>query len=374
MVKMKKRIKNVVAGLLSMGLLLTSVLPASANEINTIVLGNGSNSVRFVPGTYDLKVEMRKAGEEGSSSMAAGALKEEAVLTVHEDGTASVDVEMQETTIMGFAGVAATVLVHQEHNSTSETISATINSTMSFKAGTWGSTYTVPKEVTIDLPFDNQDGVYISFQIRYSLGTMDQTAYFLFDFTPYRADYTSFDSSVSHYESVKNQYTTSSCLAIEEFLATASYCEPVENQSAVDKMAEEFIRLMDNMELRNVEARESNISANIAVNEASYILEIPAEIGLGELSIEEDTAIPYDVSVEVLQGNNGTTTFQVSADTSGELTAGSRKLVYGNTLDNQTFTQSQTVEAYFIIAAETVAKAAAGNYEGEVFFTVSKVN
>lgn len=362
--------RKVIAGMLSLGLLFGTSVPTQASEDNTVILGSGGNSVRFSPGTYDLKVEMRKAGEEDSDSMAAGALHEDAVLTVHEDGTASVDAEMQETTIMGFAGVAATVMVHQEHNTSSETISAAINSTMSFKAGSWGSTYTVPKEVTITHPFSNQDGVYIGFQIRYSLGTMDQTAYFLFDYTPYRADYTAFDAAVATYEADKAKYTTSSTEVVDAYINSVSYCEPLDSQSVVDAQTAELAVLLVGLELRDVEVRDAEMRATIAVNEATFMVEIPSEIGLGELSVEEDTKIPYQVSVEVAQGNNGTTTYQVSTDTTGELTSGNNKLAYGNTFDTQSFTETNTVEAFFMIEADTVAKAASGSYEGEVMFTI----
>ncbi len=368
-----KLTKKVIASLLSLGLVFGASVQVQASEDNTVVLGSGSNSVRFSPGEYDVKVEMRKAGDEGSDSMAAGALKEDAKLTVNADGTASVDIEMQETTIMGFAGAAATVLVHQEHDQNSDTIEGTINSTMSFKTSSWGSTYTVPKEVTIDYPFYEQDGVYISFEIRYALGTMDQTAYFLFDYTPYRADYSEFDAVVAEYESSKAQYTTSSSVAVDAYIAAASYCEPLDSQAVVDTQTAELATLVAGLELREVEVREAQMSASVAVNEATYMVEIPSEIGLGELGVEEDTKIPYEVSVEVSQGNNGTTTYQVSTDSVGELASGNNKLVYGNTFDTQSFTETNTVEAFFVIEADTVAKAAAGEYEGEVMFTIETV-
>ncbi len=57
----------------------------------------------------------------------------------------------------------------------------------------------------------------------------------------------------------------------------------------------------------------------------------------------------------------------------GELASGNNKLVYGNTFDTQSFTETNTVEAFFVIEADTVAKAAAGEYEGEVMFTIETV-
>lgn len=122
------------------------------------------------------------------------------------------------------------------------------------------------------------------------------------------------------------------------------------------------------------ESQSAKVTATVveAVNEPTYIMTIPAEFNLGELSTVDNIGVAYDVTVEITEGNTGNNTFNVTADDYGDLYSGENALEYWNTFGTQTYGYTQTIGAHLLVLADNVAAAEPGNYEGTVSFTISQ--
>lgn len=116
----------------------------------------------------------------------------------------------------------------------------------------------------------------------------------------------------------------------------------------------------------------STVTATVASNEASYIMTIPAEFHLGELSAVDNVGVAYDVQVEIFPGNSGSAVYTVTSAEYGELKSGDDTIEFYNTFGTQTYGYTQTISAHLLVWAEEVAGAAPGNYEGQVNFSISK--
>lgn len=380
---MKKIIKNSIATVMAVALVMGTSLPVYASNDPSIILGNEENAVTFSEGTYDLDVCLKKyIGDDtdyhftdSEDSMAVDALNKEATLVIDESGNAKVTVFFEIATIMGFKGGAQGIEVYNEHNTTSEKTEVTIDTTQELTIGTFSSkTYNIPHQISFDMPFDKENGVFVDFEILTSLMNMDQTAFIAMDFSSYRADYTSINGFMELAEARKSYYSNSDWEKYEAYIETMSFSQPATNQAVVDTYLSELVELVWGFEEVKYDA-DAQITAYIAVNEASYIMTIPEEIPMGELSIEEDTAVEYTVDIEIIAGNVlEDFVIQVSSDEFGELLDESNSIRYKNTFLTQDYTETESKTAYFIIEAANAAKAEAGDYLGEVEFSVEKVN
>ncbi len=357
---------------LMMCLTMFSGVSVQAQEVNTITLGSGDNAVTFEPGTYTVGVAMKKATAISDNSMAASAISNAATLLVKADGSATITMVFKSTTINGLSGAARDIYTYDAHSASGSTTSVTVNSTYNFKP--LYSSYTMPGSVSFDVNFENQNGVYMGFEIQTSFTTMDQEAYMLFDYSAHKADYSELNKVLASFSGGYENYSATSWLRVATVLDTIEYTLDSSKQAIVDGYTSELSSAV--AQLEKIDGRvESTVSATAPINEASYMLEVPSEIRVGEVSFEEDTQINYEISLEVLEGNvEEDYSFEVSSATNGTLTNDKNVLAYTNTLGTQYFTKTQTNQASFVIAKEDARKVSAGTYQGEVVFSVRKIS
>lgn len=367
---MKKIIKLSLVMMLCFSLF--GITNLHAEEVNTIILGSGDNAVAFEPGTYTVGVEMKKADDISADSMAGSAIADTATLIVKADGSAAMTMTFQKTTIYGFSGAARNIYAYDTHSTSGSTTSVTINSTFSFKP-LW-TTYTMPGSVSFDLKFESQDGVYMGFEILTSATTMNQEAYMLFDYSEHKADYSELNNVLASFSGGYDNYTATSWARVSSVLDRIEYTLDSSKQVTVDAYTSDLSAAV--AQLEKIEGRvESQVSATVPVNEASYLLEVPSTMALGEVSLDQDTQIPYQIKFEVIEGNVVENySFEVSSETSGILKNGNNELKYTNTLGIQSFSTTQTKEASFVIAQEDAMNAKTGVYKGEVIFSVRKIS
>ena len=153
---------------------------ADAEETNLVVPMDAAPTYEFgpdktilTPGKYDLPLAMKKATNPNMDSMASSCVRG-AVLTVTEDGKASVTVKMGSVEQSGLSGWADSWQVYQEYNTTSSLV------TCDYTTKTIGNGTEVQDSITFDLPYTDKDGVYMHMHI----GVMgsDQDAFFKMDF------------------------------------------------------------------------------------------------------------------------------------------------------------------------------------------------
>lgn len=130
----------------------------------------GSAGITFAPGTYNLKAALKNAGDITKDSMAASCLQG-AVLTVNEDGSATVTLDLSAVTVMGTTAWASDWKVFLEQNITSDTVDAEVIKTDEDGNAT---------QIKFTLPDIKEDGVYASMFVSAMNTTMQ--AYFAFDF------------------------------------------------------------------------------------------------------------------------------------------------------------------------------------------------
>ena len=148
----------------------TTVTPVLDIDKAERINGFGSAGTRLEPGKYTLPLSMNKATNISSPSMAAGCVKG-AVLTVNDDGTADVTVNLQAASAYGLTLWASDWYVYRSDDTSGEKTAA---------AYTNDSDGNVDS-ITFRLPDNSRDGVYVNMYIGSPMNVR-QDAYFAMDF------------------------------------------------------------------------------------------------------------------------------------------------------------------------------------------------
>ena len=119
----------------------------------------GTEATELKAGTYTVPLALKSASDITKASMAAGAIGENGILTVDESGKATLEVTLQELTVMGIIGAAGDFQVYQGNDTKSEKQAAQILT----KDETTGN----PTKVKFEIPdiTKTADGVYVSMYI-----------------------------------------------------------------------------------------------------------------------------------------------------------------------------------------------------------------
>ncbi len=115
--------------------------------------------------------------------------------------------------------------------------------------------------------------------------------------------------------------------------------------------------------------QESTLTAEVEANVPSYTVTVPATVALGTLSKEEDTVVPFEVSVEAVNFDGDAV--EVVAVGNGTLTSGENTLAFINDFGSQKVTESATLTGNITVLADNVAAAKAGNYTGTTSFVIN---
>lgn len=126
---------------------------------------SGLNSVNLAAGYYEVPVALMNASDIGKASMAAAALSDTAVLTVKEDGTATLQIQWKPLDIQGLTGNASDIKIYTEQNTTSETIAASDDGN---------------SKTSFDILDHSWDGVYVSMYVDAMQSNVD--AYIAIDY------------------------------------------------------------------------------------------------------------------------------------------------------------------------------------------------
>lgn len=118
------------------------------------------------------------------------------------------------------------------------------------------------------------------------------------------------------------------------------------------------------------ENKTSNVTATVAPNMSTYTVTVPETIAMGELSITEDTSKEFEVSVDLIKGNDGKKVV-VSSATEGKLSTEGSEIKLTNSFGTQEFAESGTKTGTLKVKAEDVKKAKAETYSGTVTFEIS---
>lgn len=119
----------------------------------------GSEETKLEAGTYTVGLSLKNASNIANNSMAAGAIGENGILTVDENGNATLEVTLKELNIMGVSGAAGDFQIYQGNDTKSEKKAAEVLE----KDETTGN----PTKVRFEIPdvTKTADGVYVSMYI-----------------------------------------------------------------------------------------------------------------------------------------------------------------------------------------------------------------
>ena len=146
------------------------MLPATALAAETTTYAFGTSNVELAPDTYDLGVNLKRASDITADSMAASCITG-GTLTVNEDGTAKVTVNLQAVTVGTVSGWASDWKVYQEYDYANEEMLVAADYTEKTV-----DDVTVQDSITFTLPDRGWDGVYVNMYI----GIMDMYGVYLF--------------------------------------------------------------------------------------------------------------------------------------------------------------------------------------------------
>ena len=169
----RKMSTRVLAMLLAFAMVVTLIPQVSfAAEAKTYKFG--PNQKELAAGKYDLPLSMKKATDINQDSMAASAIRG-AVMTVKEDGSASITVKMGAVSQGGATGWADSWQIYSEYGfpNKSELIPCEYTEKNLGKI-------TVQDSITFNLPYTDKDGVYVHMNI--DIMGSEQDAFFKIDF------------------------------------------------------------------------------------------------------------------------------------------------------------------------------------------------
>lgn len=130
--------------------------------------GFGSAGIALEEGVYTLPLSMKNAADISKDSMAGACLKG-AALTVKEDGSATVTVDLTSVTVMGQTAWSSDWKIYQGQSTDSEAVDAEVTKTDAYGNVT---------QIAFTLPNNQADGVYVNM----SSGGHANNAYLAFDF------------------------------------------------------------------------------------------------------------------------------------------------------------------------------------------------
>ncbi|MCD8090273.1 MAG: FMN-binding protein, partial [Clostridiales bacterium] len=144
-------------------------LASEAEEETETEYSFGSGGVTFAPGTYDIGVSLKNASNIENDSMAASCIVS-GEMTVAEDGTAKIKVELTSVSMGSITGWASDWLIYQGTVASGDTVAAeeTTDSEGNVTA------------IEFDLPDRSFDGVYVSLYV--GVVSMTTNAYLAFDY------------------------------------------------------------------------------------------------------------------------------------------------------------------------------------------------
>ena len=169
----RKMSTRVLAMLLAFAMVITLIPQVSfAAEAKTYKFG--PNQKELAPGKYDLPISMKKATNPNQDSMAASAIRG-AVMTVADDGSASVTIKMRAVTQGGATGWGDSWQIYSEYGFPNESKLIPCEYTEKVSGN-----ITVQDSITFKLPYTDKDGVYVHMHI--DIMGSDQDAFFKMDF------------------------------------------------------------------------------------------------------------------------------------------------------------------------------------------------
>lgn len=165
---------NRLLSLLLAFVMLLGMTPGVANASEKTTYKFGANETALAPGSYELGVALKKASDIKSDSMAASCIKGGS-LTVAENGSATVKVNLGPVAAFGITGYASDWKIYQEYNYNSSTdlIAA------EFTTATENET-SFTNSISFTLPDNSWDGVYVSMFI--DVMGVNQDAYIAFTY------------------------------------------------------------------------------------------------------------------------------------------------------------------------------------------------
>lgn len=346
---------------------------AEAQETQTGVVIGGSEKILLETGkSYDVPVSFVKADDFTTASMATEALTG-ASLTANEDGSVTAVFEMTDITIYSFFGYAKTLSLNNTHTEGVSATNMTVTSTYSKKVSGWlsSTTYTIPATFEGNLPYLDQNGVYVQMELLTTSMTMNQEGYFIFDFAAISADYSAVDAAMAKVPSDLSIYTVESADALTAAVNQVEAYYHKDRQAEVAAMAEALEAALEGLEEDHTIRMEAEVRGTVLVTPSTFTVSIPETISLGTLSKTEDTVIAYHLGVDMAKGNDGKTlVVTIQGDSEEALKQGANEIAFANSLTNHIFTDSDEIEETILVEASAVNNAYHGDYQGTMTFQI----
>lgn len=370
---MKKFLSSVLMLAMVLGMFHNvSGIIVNAQEVETTVLIGGSEKVLLEAGkTYSIPVSFMKSGDHTVESMAVDTLTG-ATLTVNTDGTVLATFTMKNATINGFFGYATKMYLNNTHESNVDATTMTIISTYTYKtSGYFGTSYTIPGEFQGVMPYLDQNGVYVQMDLYTSLMSMEQEGYFVFDFASVRADYSAIEAALKEVPTDLSIYTADSVSALNLAISQVEEYYHKDRQSEVTAMANAITLAVEALEEDTAIRMNSEVYGTVVTSPSTFTVSIPESIQLGTLSLLEDTIIPYQLGVSIIDGNDGRgLEVMITTNEDEELVQGQYEIPFVNSLTSHVFTSNEVVAETITVEASKVASAYHGNYQGTMTFHI----
>lgn len=255
-----------------------------AQQTAGVTVGGQGNTVELQPGTYIVPVSLKNAGNIANPSMAAGCLAEKSHIVVGEDGSVTAHLTMATLQMATLYGNATKLSCYAEHTIKSDLVEATVESTRIAKATpNFGPLVEmeVPAVFSFQLPYTDQDGVYVQMYVD-AMG-MSPDAYVLFDYKKAEevVDTKALEALIQECESVKpDNYTADSYQILQ-----ATIDEAKKMVSAADKTNAQVKAMTEKLTAAKT-ALELKAADYTAVDKA--IASIPADkTGYTEESVKQ---------------------------------------------------------------------------------------
>lgn len=120
----------------------------------------GTSHTKLATGTYTVPVSLKNASNIEKDSMAASAIGENGILTVSEDGKATIEIELKEINKWGITGAASDIEIYQGNDTKSEKKAADVIHT--------DQTTGNPTKIKFEIPETTKtaDGVYLNMKVK----------------------------------------------------------------------------------------------------------------------------------------------------------------------------------------------------------------
>ena len=218
-------------------------LAANLNDaMAALVKKDTGDKKAMKPGTYEVTVDMRKAGKTSETSMAAAVMDKKGTLTVAEDGSMKLKLTFpKDAMIAGLSSHATGIDVYEEDGTTKMAVEYTTYETTLYEGiSASGPSYTgqALTDATISLSYEAEDGIYKAYI--YADRMQNDVALYV-DFSnvarvgdggdePAKADKTQLADVIGKAESLKeDDYTADSWKKVQDALAAAKTVNADEN-------------------------------------------------------------------------------------------------------------------------------------------------